>query len=153
MTFQETITFERISHETGPLETAGAGPGDLAYFTPLEWQVIALAQRDSLSSLHTPGRLALAMGSLFGNHVTAKLADSRLEVLRQVAVLVWHGRGPSGAEFADFLDAGFSEDQLLLLWASVERRTSASRSGSLEEIFVGSQRAVSLGRKQLAMVG
>lgn len=106
------------------IETAG---GDVAAvelkpagFTALEWSVVALAERDPLSSLRTPGRLAVALGRLFGDRVNPSLADSRLEALRRAAVQVWHhGYTAPASAIQPFLSAGFSEAQFGLLVDSV----------------------------------
>ncbi|MDB5688509.1 MAG: hypothetical protein JWL91_385, partial [Sphingomonas bacterium] len=71
-------------------EVNAAAPAPARDFTAIEWMVIGLAQRDGLSSLSTPGRLARAMGGLFGLAAGSRLADDRLEQLRRLAVLVRH---------------------------------------------------------------
>ncbi|PXA99508.1 hypothetical protein DMC47_03030 [Nostoc sp. 3335mG] len=92
-------------------------------FSPLEWSVIALAERDSIRSLATPGRLALAFGSLFAaQRRNPALADPRLEALRRIAVLHWHrGDRVPVAEQTRFLTAGFSTAQYATLRASIMR--------------------------------
>ncbi|MBB5711862.1 hypothetical protein [Sphingomonas xinjiangensis] len=103
--------------EAFPTETAAR-----ASFSALEWSVIALAQRDSLSSLHEPGRIAQAMGVLLGSRQNPRLADHRLEALRRTSVLVWHAAGPlDEEEIETFLAADFSRAQYDLLTASVAR--------------------------------
>lgn len=90
-------------------------------FTALEWQVVALAQRDRLSTLETPGRLSLALATVFGfKRINPELADPALEALRRIAVLAWH-RGfalPESAITA-FRAAGYSDDQLETLLGSI----------------------------------
>lgn len=82
-------------------------------FTALEWNVIALARRDSLRSLSEAGPLARAMGGLFGRGTSSRLADGRLEALRRVAVYAWRrGFAIPKPEIARFLEAGFAEAQL-----------------------------------------
>ena len=55
---------------------SGAGTQEKASsLSALEWSVVALAERDSLASLRAPGRMALALGALFGTKTTTKLAD------------------------------------------------------------------------------
>uniref|UniRef100_UPI00300F64A7 hypothetical protein n=1 Tax=Pseudomonas granadensis TaxID=1421430 RepID=UPI00300F64A7 len=67
-------------------------------FSALEWQVVAIAQHDRLSSLEKPGRLAVALGVIFGGEVSnPKLADQKLEALRRVSVLAWHKAMPCRA--------------------------------------------------------
>lgn len=79
--------------------------------TALEWSVVALARRDSRSSLRQPGRTATAIRALF-NRPNPKLADERLEAVRRMAVLTWaDGYAVSAAEVRAFLDAGFTAGQ------------------------------------------
>ena len=52
-----------------------------ASLSPLEWSVVALAQKDRLSSIDRPGRISMAMGRLFGHRRNPDLADPRLEGL------------------------------------------------------------------------
>jgi hypothetical protein len=89
-------------------------------FSALEWSVVAIAERDRLSSLRTPGRMAVALGTVFGGKQDTRLADSRLEALRRIAVLTWH-QGYRVAESAvrAFLAAGFTLDQYELLAGSI----------------------------------
>lgn len=90
-----------------------------ARFSPLEWQVIALARRDSLSSLRGPSRLALALGSVLRVH-NPRLADPRLEALRRIAVLSWrHGYVVAPAEVRAFVEAGYTLEQYDLLLESL----------------------------------
>lgn len=101
-----------------------------ASFSALEWTVVALAERDTLSSLREPGRMAMALGSLFGDRPNPKLADPRLEALRRLAVLTWHqGYRVAQSAVHAFLEAGFSLQQYELLTGSivsarVKRRSS-----------------------------
>ncbi|MBV9842000.1 MAG: hypothetical protein JOY99_10835 [Sphingomonadaceae bacterium] len=91
-----------------------------ASFSPLEWNVIALARRDGLTSLSEPSRLARALGGLFGRGTDARLADPRLETLRRLAVHAWHrGYALPVSELKAFVAAGFSMDQAETLLASV----------------------------------
>jgi alkylhydroperoxidase family enzyme len=92
----------------------------------LEWSVVALAQRDRIASLATPGRLSIALGAVFGTRRhSPHLADPRLEALRRMAVLSWHrGFAVPVNELKAFLRAGFSTAQYETLLASI----SASRS-------------------------
>ncbi len=94
--------------------------------TALEWSVVALAQRDRLSSLANPSRLAVALGTVFGTRLhNPRLADPKLEALRRMAVLSWHrGFAVPATEFKAFLRAGFSAAQYETLLASI----SAGRS-------------------------
>lgn len=91
-----------------------------ASFTALEWTVVALAERDPLSSLRTPGRMAIALGSLFGERPNPKLADPKLEALRRLAVLTWHhGYQVAQSAVRTFLEAGFSAHQYELLTGGI----------------------------------
>lgn len=90
-------------------------------FTPIEWLVIAIAQRDGLKTLREPSRLALALGSLFGSQSHSALADPRLEILRQSAVLAAHGVEMCAADRERFTEAGFSKAHFSLLLASLDR--------------------------------
>lgn len=84
-----------------------------AGFTALEWQVIALARRDSLCSLHAPGRLHRLLTRLFGLRTASKLADPRLETLRRLAVHAWQrGFAIPAQEVEAFAAAGFARAQL-----------------------------------------
>jgi hypothetical protein len=97
-----------------------APPAEQRLFSPLEWLVVALAQRDHLSSLRAPGRFARAAAALFGGQSERPLAGPRLEALRRVAVLARrrHGAVPA-SEMAAFYRAGFSVDQGAALLASI----------------------------------
>jgi hypothetical protein len=104
-------------------------PG-VATFTALEWLVIAVAERDRLSSLRQPGRLAVALGRLFGSSETPRLADPRLEALRRLAVIAWHrGFDVPQSELAAFHAAGFSVAQAEMLLQNVLSRRANRRRG------------------------
>lgn len=91
-------------------------------FSGLEWSVIAIARRDRLASLKEPGRVATALGTLFGTWQNARLADGRLEALRRIAVLAWHkSYAVPLSELRAFLAAGFSLDQYETLQTSIGR--------------------------------
>jgi hypothetical protein len=99
-------------------------------FSPLEWSVIALARRDGLSSLSEPGRVAMALGSLFGTRRNPKLADPRLEALRRMAVMAWRrGYAVPLPEVAAFRAAGFTREQLQTLLSSIESGQAAAQRG------------------------
>jgi hypothetical protein len=100
-------------------------------FSALEWQVVAIAQRDRLSSLRAPGRLSVALGVLFGGAAgNPRLADPRLEALRRLSVLAWHkGDALPVSEIAAFKAAGFTADQFETLLASISRGRSALNQG------------------------
>lgn len=97
-------------------------------FSPLEWTVIALSQRDTISSLGAPGPLARALGSLFGLGRKSMLADPQLEALRRIAVHAWHhGYTLPVSEIKRFLSAGFSAGQYETLLASIATKRAAGR--------------------------
>jgi len=97
----------------------------------LEWSVVAIAQKDRLSSLATPGRMSLALGSIFrvpGS--SARLADPKLEALRRVSVLAWHhGDAVPRDEIHAFHQAGFTHGQYETLLDSISRGRSALNQG------------------------
>ena len=97
-------------------------------FTALEWTVIALAQRDGIASLKSPGPLSRALGGLFGLGRASALADPRLEALRRIAVHAWHrGYTLPVSEMKRFLAAGFTAGQTETLLASVTAKRAARR--------------------------
>lgn len=102
----------------GDVETA---PAPRTGLTALEWSVVALAQRDRLSSLREPGPLSVALGRVFGTRRgSPHLADPQLEALRRMAVLSWHrGFAVPVHELKTFLRAGFSTDQYETMVASI----------------------------------
>lgn len=86
----------------------------------LEWSVVAIARKDPLSTLHAPGRMAMAMGALFGDRRNPRLADPRLEALRRTAVLSWHrGYTVPSAALRAFYEAGYTPGQYELLVDSI----------------------------------
>lgn len=90
----------------------------------LEWAVVVLARRDTLSTLREPGRLSIALGNLFGKRTNPHLADPKLEALRRLAVRTWHDRVSVPAqEMADFLAAGFTTGQYHTMLASIRAAT------------------------------
>ncbi|MCD2322778.1 hypothetical protein LQ953_01965 [Sphingomonas sp. IC-56] len=92
-------------------------------FSALEWQVVAIAQKDRLSSLRNPSRLGTALGVVFGSRrANPRLADPALEALRRLAVLAWHrGYAIPDREVRTFHDAGYTPDQYDALLASISR--------------------------------
>ncbi|MBN2971149.1 hypothetical protein JW805_03855 [Roseomonas aeriglobus] len=106
------------SHGGGTADPVTTAPAGLS---ALEWSVVALARRDRLSSLNTPGRLSVALGAVFGTRRRSPhLADPRLEALRRMAVLSWHrGFAVPAHEVKAFFRAGFSGDQYELMLASI----------------------------------
>jgi hypothetical protein len=102
-------------------EAIDVHPAPVTGFTPIEWMVIGLAERDGLSSLSTPGRVARALGTVFGLGARSRLADERLEQLRRFAVLVrHHGWRVPTSEVKAFLTQ-FSVGQLETVIASATR--------------------------------
>lgn len=85
-------------------------------FDAQERQVLWLADTDpasSVPSIHDP--LARLRSFLRGPQPSYRLANSRLETLRQSAIILRTGRALSGEERAAFDAAGYSRDQLDLL--------------------------------------
>lgn len=128
MTIHQAFSFSRpVAPQGGAARTVTKSAD--ARFTPLEWNVIALAERDSLASIRVTGRLAAAMGSIFGGHASARLADEHLETLRRVAVMISHERALADEDVTDFMEAGFTSEQFELLCGSLRRR-DMEREGS-----------------------
>jgi hypothetical protein len=101
-------------------DLAGHAADETAGFSALEWSVIALARRDTLRSLASPGAVSRAMGGLFGLGSRSQLADPRLEALRRMAVYAWRrGFALPMTEIRAFLAAGFVEAQMETLVVSV----------------------------------
>ncbi len=102
-----------------------------AAFERSEWEVIVLAQRDDLTSLHAPGRLSRTLSKLFGGNPDRRLASPRLEALRRLAVMAWHrGYAVPVSAMKAFKEAGLSPDQLELLLASVAQRRTSPRGSA-----------------------
>ncbi|OAN62836.1 hypothetical protein [Sphingomonas sp. TDK1] len=101
----------------GGQASASAALVDAATFSPLEWQVVALARRDRLSSLVNPSRWAQFLALFFGgDRASPRLADSKLEALRRIAVLTWrNGAALPEGEINAFHAAGYSPDHLALV--------------------------------------
>jgi hypothetical protein len=97
--------------------------------TALEWSVAAIARNDSLASLREPGRMSVALGTIFGGRrPNPRLADKKLEALRRVAVHAWRkGYAVPLAEIRGFHAAGYSTEQYETLLASISRGRSAAR--------------------------
>jgi hypothetical protein len=96
-------------------------PSSAGGLSPLEWSVVAIARGDGIASLRSPGRMAIALGSLFGSSRSPRLADPKLETLRRVAVLGWHHGFALPGDAADaFLAAGYTADQYQTMLASIE---------------------------------
>lgn len=109
----------RATPRHDPLPRAETG------LSALEWSVVAIAYGDGLASLRTPGRVAVALGSLFGSSHNPRLADPKLEALRRVAVLGWqYGYVIPASEVRAFLAAGYTADQYETLLASISKARS-----------------------------
>lgn len=99
---------------------------EAATLEPLEWQVVALAQSDRLSTLRRPGSWDKWSALIFGPRPSPVLASERLEALRRLSVEAWHrGYAVTPSAFADAQEAGFTADQLELLLASISAGRSA----------------------------
>lgn len=120
MAYMDFTTAPTLPSTAVRTPVADPTPAGDAGLSPLEWSVVALARRDPLGSLREPGRVAVALGGLFGTRHNARLADEKLEALRRMAVLAWH-RGYAVAKSAiqAFLAAGYSIDQYETLMASI----------------------------------
>jgi len=105
-------------------------PASPTGLTALEWSVVALAQRDRMSSLRTPSPVSIALGKVFGTRRRdPALADERLEALRRMAVLSWHrGFAVPVHELAAFFRAGFSTDQYETMLASISTAQSSRKA-------------------------
>jgi hypothetical protein len=104
-----------------------------ATLTALEWSIVAMAQKDRVSSLREPSRFLAALGSVFGERRPKRLANDRLEMLRRLAVYAWHYHwNVPDSELRAFLAAGFSMDHYELIQASINRaRSSAAQNRRL----------------------
>ncbi|KTF70189.1 MULTISPECIES: hypothetical protein [unclassified Sphingomonas] len=110
-------------------------PREETRLSALEWQVVAIAQRDRLSSLEAPGRLSIALGILFGgDRGNPRLADPKLEALRRIAVIAWHrGFRVPQSEIQRFHEAGYTPGQLETLLTSIGRGRAALNQGNHHE--------------------
>ncbi len=113
-----------VAPAAAPKKAAASG------LTALEWSVVALAQRDRLSSLREPSSLSIALGRVFGRGGRSPtLADPRLEALRRMAVLSWHrGFAVPTHELTAFLRAGFTLDQYEAMVASIGAAASEGQA-------------------------
>lgn len=114
-----------------PVPTGTAPSAAGVTFSPLEWQVVHLARNDGLSSLREPGRWAGLHRLIFGERADPRLADTRLEALRQAAVEAWHrGYALHPARIAAFLAAGFTKSHLEGLLAAIADRRGTPKARS-----------------------
>ena len=103
-----------------PTLKAGAAKAEDASFSPLEWQVVQLARQDSLATLRKPGRWTRLQRLIFGQKPDPRLADKRLEALRQIAVEAWHrSYDVHSRRISAFRSAGFTEAHLERLLATI----------------------------------
>lgn len=99
-----------------------------ARLSALEWSIVAMAERDGLSSIREPSRFISALGAIFGIKRPNRLANEELEALRRIAILAWHhGWNVPKSELAAFLAAGFSTDQFELIQNSIGQARAARR--------------------------
>ena len=121
LSFAETAGPLTIGSEPRPAPTSG--------FSALEWSVITLAQRDTPASLKMPGRIATALGTLFGTARSIRLADQRLEALRRMAVLAWRNSYVVPlSEIRAFKSAGFTIEQYETLQSSISQGRAKLRT-------------------------
>lgn len=103
-------------------------PAEAIGFSPLEWLVVALAERDSLGSLRQPSRIGAALNRLFASS-ERRLANPQLEAVRRLAVHVWHrGYQVPPSELAAFRLAGFTAGQAETLLESIVGRRARRRN-------------------------
>ena len=105
--------------------TAGAVAPRLS---PLEWSIVAMAERDGLASIREVGRYTRALRDFFGFKQPNRLANERLETLRRVAIFAWqHGWNVPKSELAAFFEVGFTSDQFELIQNSLGQARAARR--------------------------
>ncbi|KFL45990.1 hypothetical protein IL54_1403 [Sphingobium sp. ba1] len=103
-----------------------ADMAEAATLDPLEWQVVALARSDRLSTLRRPGSWDKWSALILGPRPSPVLASERLEALRRLSVEAWHrGYAVTPSALADAQEAGFTADQLELLLATISAGRSA----------------------------
>lgn len=131
LAFQE-IGAARLAVSAASVQKNATAPRPDARLSPLEWQVVALARRDRLSSLRAPSRLIRALSTVFGDSRNPRLADPSLEALRRMAVLSWHhGYSVPSQEVRVFLEAGYSADQYELMVDSIATALAGTRRSGL----------------------
>lgn len=119
--FAQPLAGAPIFARPSPVETA-----ELALLAPLEWQVVALARADRLSTLRGPSLWDRLSALIFGPRGSPVLASERLEALRRLSVEAWHrGYAVTPSAIADARKAGFTSDQLELLLATISAGRSA----------------------------
>jgi hypothetical protein len=106
----------------------GAATSLPARLSALEWSVVAMAERDRLSSIREPSRFISALNAIFGIKRPNRLANDGLEALRRIAILAWHhGWNVPKSELAVFFEAGFSADHFELIQNSIGEARAARR--------------------------
>ena len=114
-----------VRHDAAPPAIADApaeifqwrGVGPLA-FTPLEEQVIELAQADGPGSLEAPGPVERLIKTLFGLRSAKRaLADPRLEALRRAVVVTRHRHHLPDAQAAALREVGYAPTQIRMIEA------------------------------------
>lgn len=111
-----------------PTTIVGSATTPQPRLSALEWSIVAMAERDGLSTIREPGRYTRALRSLFGLKQPNRLANERLEALRRIAVLAWHfGWNVPKSEVANFFEAGFTGDHLELIQNSVGQARANGR--------------------------
>jgi hypothetical protein len=100
-----------------------------ARLSALEWSIVAMAERDKVSSLREPGRFITALNAIFGLKRPNRLANERLESLRRIAILAWNYRwNVPKLELQQFFAAGFTPSQYELIQTSIgQARLARSR--------------------------
>jgi hypothetical protein len=117
-----------LSAALRPPAIAGTATAEPARLSALEWSVIAMAERDALSSIREAGRYTRALRRLLGMRQQNRLANDRLETLRRVAILAWHhGWNVPKSELTAFFEAGFTSDQFELIQNSLGQARAARR--------------------------
>lgn len=130
MASQPTVSMHRhpstVPGEAPPI--VGGATTAPARLTALEWSIVAMAERDGLSSIREPGRYVRALRNLFGLKQANRLANERLETLRRIAILAWHhGWNVPNSELASFFEAGFTADHFELIQTSLGQARAARR--------------------------
>lgn len=127
MATHPTFEFQsQPSHATPQPMVGTASPP--ARLSALEWSVVAMAQRDRLSSIREPSRFITALNAIFGIRRPNRLANDGLEAVRRIAVLAWHhGWNVPKSELSAFVEAGFSTDHFELIQNSIGQARAARR--------------------------
>lgn len=96
--------------------------------SPLEWSIVAMAERDSLATLRKPNSFWSLVGAIFAIKPANRLASDRLEALRRVSVLAWRYRwNVPQSELDAFFDAGYTTEQYEQLQSRIAGARAANR--------------------------